>query len=326
MTPAVALVVPCFNEEAMLPATNGRLVELLKAMREAGEISPASVICYVDDGSTDATWKLISEFGKRHGEVCGIRLSRNFGHQAALMSGLLKVPGDAVITIDADLQDDVSVIPCMIADFKAGSGIVYGVRKARQTDSLFKRFTAAGYYRFLRFMKVDIVVDHADFRLVSRRFIQELSNYREVNLFLRGVVRLVGFRSSVVEYDRGPRLAGETRYPLSRMLALAWEGTTSFSTFPLRLITITGVCVSVFSALLTGWAIYQRMILDQTVPGWASTVVPIYFLGGLQILSLGIIGEYVAKIYLESKRRPLFHIEELLGDCFAPSPGMRAGQ
>ena len=309
----LGIVVPCFNEEKVLPETNLRLVGLLKSMAEQGLINQKSSIFYVDDGSLDETWKKIEEFSSMHKEVCGIKLSRNRGHQNALLCGLLTAPGDILISIDADLQDDINIIPEMIKCHLNGCEIVYGVRKKRDSDTLFKRITAEGFYKIMAALNVDILFNHADYRLLSRRAINTLSEYREVNLFLRGIVRQMGFKSEIVEYIRMDRYTGESKYPLSKMISFAWQGVTSFTTAPLRLITATGTVISLGSIALACWGLIASIFTDKALPGWTSTVVPMYFLGGVQLISLGVIGEYIAKIYMESKNRPRFHIDEIKG-------------
>jgi len=316
MTPTIGLVIPCYNEQEVLRETTSRLLELIAQMQADNLVSAQSSIFYVDDGSRDTTWALIQELSAAHPQVCGIKLSRNRGHQNALLCGLLTAPGDALISVDADLQDDLGVIPKMVTALNNGDDIVYGVRRKRTTDTFFKRFTAEGYYKLLALMKVQIVFNHADYRLMSRRTIDALREYREVNLFLRGMVPLLGFRHSTVEYDRAERFAGESKYPLGKMLSLAWQGITSFSTSPLRLITTIGFIISAVSIGLATWAMFMRVFTSEALPGWASTVIPMYFLGGVQLLSLGVIGEYVAKIYTETKDRPRFHVDRLEGNAF----------
>jgi glycosyltransferase involved in cell wall biosynthesis len=314
--PVLGLVIPCFNEKEVLGETNRRLIRLLEDMKIGGLIADRSAIFYVDDGSQDDTWKLIEGLSKEHTEIGGIKLSCNRGHQNALLCGLLNAPGDILISVDADLQDDLSVIPEMVRLHLQGKDVVYGVRRSRAVDSVFKRFTAEGYYRLLKSLGVDIVFNHADFRLLSRKAINALSEYGEVNLFLRGLVRLVGLSSSIVEYDRAERFAGKSKYPIKKMLSFAWQGITSFSTTPLKLITAAGLLVSLVSLGFSFWAFGINLFTDKTLPGWTSTVIPLYLLGGVQMLSLGIIGEYTAKIYLESKRRPRFFIEQTTGAVF----------
>lgn len=316
--PTLTVVVPCFNEQEVLATTNEKLGQIFDQLQSDQQISPESGVVYVDDGSKDRTWSIIERLAAESPRVNGIKLSKNVGHQRALLSGLLTVSGDAVISVDADLQDDLNVIPKMMQHFNQGAHIVYGVREDRSSDSSFKRLSAEFYYRLMSYMGVDVIFNHADYRLLSRRAIEALSDYREVNLFLRGLVRELGFQSEIVHYERAQRLAGESKYPLVKMLSLAWQGITSFSTAPLRLITVLGIVVSVLSLLLTVWGLVITLFTDQAVPGWASTVVPIYFLGGVQLLCVGIIGEYVAKIYLETKARPRFHIDTSIGSLVRP--------
>jgi polyisoprenyl-phosphate glycosyltransferase len=313
----LSIVVPCYNEEAVLPETARRLGRLLQRLIDTRKASARSHVCFVDDGSRDGTWKLIQLLAREQGFIHGIKLSRNQGHQNALLAGLFNTDGDAVISIDADLQDDLEAIEEMLDAYEAGHDIVYGVRKRRDTDTFFKRFTAESYYRLLRAMGVEIVPNHADYRLMSRRAIEALRDFHEVNLFVRGVIPLLGFPSTAVYYDRAERFAGESKYPVRKMLAFAVEGLTSFSAMPLRMITALGILISAASFLVTLWALWVRFIGNSAVPGWASTVIPSYFLGGIQLLCLGVIGEYLAKIYLETKRRPLFHIDSLTASVHA---------
>lgn len=308
-SPTLAIVVPCYNEEEVLPETVSRLLALLAAMRDEGLIADGSGVWFVDDGSRDRTWQLIEEHVRLDRRINGIRLSRNRGHQQALLAGLETATGDVLVSIDADLQDDVSVIRQMVLEFHRGSDVVFGVRKARDTDTWFKRATAEGYYRILRVLGVDIVFNHADFRLMSRRAIEALRRHEETNLFLRGIIPTIGFPSSTVEYDRAGRFAGESKYPLRKMLALAIDGVTSFSAAPLRFIAAMGLTIFVISMITSAWALWIKLFTDSVVPGWASSVLPMYLLGGVQLLSLGVLGEYVAKIYMESKRRPRYIID-----------------
>ena len=312
MTVRLAIVVPCFNEEEVLPETNRRLLALLDRLQSQGLINGQSAVHYVDDGSKDGTWSLIESLAACDARAHGIKLSRNRGHQNALLAGLLSVEGDAVVSIDADLQDDVSVIEAMVQAFAAGSEVVYGVRDSRQSDSAFKRSTALMYYGLMRRLGVDLVHNHADFRLLGRRAVEALRQYGEVNMFLRGIVPLIGFRAATVRYDRAERFAGVSKYPLRKMLTFAVEGITSFSIVPLRLITLLGFLVSGLSFAMIVFIIYGTLVMRAVIPGWASSVVPIYFLGGIQVLSIGILGEYVAKIYLETKQRPRYVIEKSL--------------
>lgn len=307
----LSVVVPCYNEEEVLPETNSRLLELMKEMQELGLVSQDSFIYYVDDGSKDKTWELISKFNQQNACIRGIKLSRNRGHQNALIAGLFNADGEAIVSIDADLQDDIQVIKEMIYKFNEGCEIVYGVRSSRETDSFFKRVTAQLYYKLLKTMGVDIIYNHADYRLMSKRVIDCLKDFNEVNLFLRGIIPQLGFNTAIVYYERGERFAGESKYPLSKMLALAADGVTSFSVVPLRMITWIGLGVSLASLAMVVWIFVAKFALEATIPGWASTVLPIYFIGGIQLLSIGILGEYLSKVYMETKQRPRFFIEEI---------------
>lgn len=312
-TPYISIVVPCYNEEQVLPETTRRLSILVADLHARGKIAPVSSVYYVDDGSKDRTWATIVSLANQTSIINGIKLSRNRGHQNALLAGLLSAEGDAVITVDADLQDDLGAIEAMVDAYSGGTEIVYGVRKSRTADSWFKRLTAEGYYRLLNIMGVEAVFNHADYRLMSRKAIDKLREFKEVNLFLRGIIPQLGFTTSVVYYDRAERFAGESKYPLRKMLAFAWQGITSFSAVPLHLITILGTLVSLGSFAVAIWAMSIRLFNPEAVPGWASTVLPIYFLGGVQLLCIGIIGEYMAKIYMETKGRPRYLIENTVG-------------
>ena len=305
------LVVPCYNEELALPETSRQLLALLDRMQAGGMADAQSSVTFVDDGSTDRTWQLIEDLHRSDARVHGIKLSRNRGHQNALLAGLLSAQGEVLISLDADLQDDIEAIPRMLQVHQQdGVDIVYGVRARRDTDTAFKRCTARGYYSLLRRFGVDVVPDHADFRLMSRRALDALRNFREVNLFLRGIIPLLGFRTAIVTYDRLSRLAGESKYPLLKMVRLALEGIFSFSTVPLQWITVMGAAFAIASIGFGLWALAVKLFTDLAVPGWASIVVPMYFLGGLQLLALGIIGGYLSRIYSESKQRPRFIIEK----------------
>lgn len=318
--PLVNFVLPCYNEEAVLRETASRLGELLRQLKAEGLVAEASSAYYVDDGSKDGTWALIERLSRERSDACGVKLSRNRGHQNALLCGLMSIGGDALISLDADLQDDLSIIPDMIRDFRAGNELVYAVRRRRDKDSFFKRFTAEGYYKVLAMMGVEIVFNHADYRLMGRRPIEALRHYTETHLFLRGMIPQLGYRSSVVAFDRAERFAGDSKYPLSKMLALAWRGVTSFSAAPLRAITSLGALVSVISVGFGLWALFIRIFTEVALPGWASTVIPMYLLGGIQLLSLGVIGEYLAKVYEASKQRPRFHVEAIAGNWSSESP------
>jgi polyisoprenyl-phosphate glycosyltransferase len=307
----LSIVVPCYNEEAALPLTAAALEAFLRSMIARGTVAPASSIWLIDDGSTDRTWRLIESLTTRSALFVGVKLSRNRGHQNALLAGLLSADGDAIVSIDADLQDDVGAIESMLAAYAQGYEIVYGIRSARQSDTRFKRWTALAYYRLLRTLGVDIVPNHADFRLMGRAAIKALAAYGEVNLFLRGIIPQLGFRYTSVRYERRERVAGQSKYPLRKMLRLALDGITSFTPLPLRMIAMLGGFVCLFSLAMVVWIIAIRLFTNHALPGWASTTVPIYLLGGVQLLSLGIVGEYVARIYSETKARPRFIIERL---------------
>ncbi len=307
----LSLVIPCYNEEEALPHSATALEKLMSDLIVRGKISQHSNIWLVDDGSKDKTWKLIEDLATRSELFVGVKLSRNRGHQNALLAGLFSADGEAIISIDADLQDDLCVIEKMVDAYAAGYEIVYGVRKARDTDTWFKRWSALRYYGLLRGMGVDIIPNHADFRLMGRKSIDSLSQHNEVNLFLRGIIPQLGYRSTSVYYDRLDRIAGESKYPLSKMIKLALDGVTSFSPVPLRLIAALGAVVCLFSLAMVFWVLGVRLFTDKALPGWASTTVPIYLLGGIQLLCIGILGEYVAKIYSETKARPRFLIERV---------------
>jgi polyisoprenyl-phosphate glycosyltransferase len=318
--PTLSIVVPCYNEEEVLPEAARRLEALLQEMIETRMVGADSHVTFVDDGSRDGTWTIIQDLHRRSPRNRGVKLSRNRGHQHALLAGILTVMGDIVVSVDADLQDDLDVMKEMVLAHAAGADIVLGVRESRSMDTPFKRITAQGYYRFLRWMNVDIVYNHADYRLLSRRAIEALRGYQETNLFLRGLVMHLGFKTTVVTYARSARVAGESKYPLGKMVALALEGVTAFSTMPLRYITVLGFLISVFSFLLGLWALTGAVYFHNTVPGWASTVIPIYLICGVQMICLGVMGEYIGKIYLETKRRPRFIIETALLEKGAESP------
>ena len=305
----LSIVVPCYNEQEVLPETVSRLGSLRDKLVSTGRVSGDTEIVLVDDGSRDNTWALISEAATSRPFLRGIKLSRNRGHQTALIAGLFSASGDAVISIDADLQDDLGAIEKMIDLHLAGAEVVYGVRARRDTDTFFKRFTAEGYYRLLGTLGVEVVFNHADYRLLGRRALESLKRYGESNLFLRGIIPQLGYSSAIVRYDRHERFAGESKYPLWKMLAFAWQGVTSFSAAPLRAVTAVGLFISVASFAVAAWALWIRLFSGSAVPGWASTVIPMYFLGGIQLLSIGMIGEYLAKVYLEVKRRPRYFID-----------------
>ncbi len=311
----IYLVVPCYNEEEVLPETVKRLMAKLQSLRERGMITADSRAILVDDGSKDKTWQLITQFHAEHPQdIDGLKLSRNEGHQNALFAGLMQAKEkrcDAAISLDADLQDDVDAIDRMIEAFEQGNDIVYGVRSARETDTFFKRSTARGFYRMMSMMGVELVYDHADYRLMSLRALEGLAEFREVNLFLRGIVLMIGYPSTTVTYERAKRFAGESKYPLKKMLAFATQGITSLSIKPIRMITTLGMLVFCVSLIVLIYCLV-RYFTGHTVPGWTTTVASVWSIGGLQLLAIGIIGEYIGKIYLETKGRPKYLVQEWL--------------
>lgn len=304
----LSIVVPCYNEEAVLRECASQLRECLQGLMQAGKIGVESGILFVNDGSSDRTWELIEELCRQDGVFQGVCLSRNFGHQGALLAGLHTAPGDAAISIDADLQDDLKAIEQMVDRFREGFDIVYGVRRARNVDNAFKRLSALGFYRMMSILGARTVYNHADFRLMSRRALEALRDYREVNLFLRGIVTLIGFPTTTVTYDRGKRVAGETKYPLRKMLALTLWAVTSFSNVPLRLITMTALFGIVILGVTFAWVMWARVFTDRGAPGWASILLPMLFIGCLNLLAIGVVGEYMARIFDEVKFRPRYLI------------------
>ena len=308
----LAIVVPCYNEQEVLMETCRRISAVIVQLTSFGKISSDSSMLFVDDGSQDRTWTLIEQLATANPQITGIKLSRNRGHQNAVIAGLFIADGDAIISIDADLQDDVNAIESMVDRFIAGTDIVYGVRKQRESDTALKRLTAEWFYRMMSALGAESIYNHADYRLTSRRVVECLKQYSEVNLYLRGIIPLIGFMSEIVYYDRTNRFAGETKYPLSKMIALALDAVTSFSVVPLRLITIGGFLISISSMMVTFWALWVRFFTQDAVPGWTSTVLPMYFLGGFQMFCIGMLGEYIGKIYSEVKSRPRFFIEKTI--------------
>lgn len=313
MADILYIVVPCYNEEEVLPETSRRLGEKLTGLVTAGRISEKSRVLFVNDGSGDRTWEIISALHERDPRFSGVDLSRNRGHQNALLAGLMTAKGrcDMAVSMDADLQDDIDAIDEMVEQYKEGCDVVYGVRSSRKKDSFFKRFTAEGFYRVMNALGAETVFNHADFRLLSNRALEGLAEFKEVNLFLRGIVPMVGYRSAVVEYERGERFAGESKYPLKKMLAFAMEGITSLSTKPIRMITGLGFLIFLVSVVMLIYSIV-RWATGATILGWASVICSVWAIGGLILLSLGVIGEYIGKIYLETKGRPRFLIREVL--------------
>ena len=311
--PVLAIVVPCYKEEAVLHETHKRLSQLLDRLATKERISPKSYILYVNDGSTDRTWEIIKEFYKNTSYACGLNLAGNVGHQNALMAGLnaVKERCDAAISIDADLQDDVNVIPEMVERYMEGKDIVYGVRRERKTDTFFKRTTALAFYRLMKTMGAKSVYNHADYRLMSSRAIQQLCRFRERNLYLRGLVPLIGYQTACVYYNRDKRFAGESKYPFKKMLNFAIDGITSFSVKPVRMIFWLGCIFLLIALCVTIWTL-RAYFLHDTVPGWSSLMISLWLVGGTILVSLGIVGEYIGKIYIEVKDRPRYNEEELL--------------
>jgi glycosyltransferase involved in cell wall biosynthesis len=308
--PMLTIVVPCYNEEEVLTETIRQLRNLREELIAERLVSPESTLLFVDDGSGDATWDIIYKTSLRYPEVKGLKLARNAGHQNALLAGLFaaKTRSDCIVSIDADLQDDISVIRDFVQKFHEGYEMVYGVRNKRDTDTFFKRHTAQLFYKLMKAMGVDLVYNHADYRLMSRRAVEELERFEEVNLFLRGIVPLLGFRSTTVYYDRKERFAGKTKYPLKKMIAFALDGITSFSITPIRIISLIGF-VSFFVSLLFGVYFLLLKFTGHTQTGWTSLITSIWFLGGLQLIAFGLIGEYIGRIYKETKRRPRYIID-----------------
>ena len=313
--PTLYIVVPCYNEEEVLPETSKRLKAKLESLMDAGKISRRSKVMFVNDGSKDRTWELIGELHQSDPMFTGVNLSRNRGHQNALLAGLMtaKERCDITISMDADLQDDIDAVDAMVDKYLDGCDIVYGVRSSRKKDTFFKRFTAEAFYRLMNVLGAETVFNHADYRLMSKRALEGLAEFKEVNLFLRGVVPMIGYTSAAVEYERGERFAGESKYPLKKMLSFAMEGITSLSTKPIRYITALGFLIFLISIIMLIVFIAQ-WALGMTVAGWASVICSVWAIGGLILLALGVIGEYIGKIYLETKGRPRFLIREVLDD------------
>ena len=314
-TPRLFIVIPCYNEEAVLPITAPLFRDKLLFLSSQGKISPDSRVLFVNDGSKDNTWNLICQLAKEDEHYMGICLSRNRGHQNALLAGLMEAKDkcDITISIDCDGQDDINAMDAMVDEYLSGAEIVYGVRSKRDTDTFFKRFTAESFYKLMKWMGADTVYNHADYRLVSSRALKEFANFKEVNIFLRGMFPLVGFKSTCVYYERHERIAGESHYPLKKMLALAFDGITSLSIKPIRIITGLGVFISLAAFALIIYALVSYFT-GNVVSGWASSLIVTCFLGGIQLISLGVIGEYVGKIYMETKSRPRFIISERTED------------
>ena len=311
MQPVLYIVIPCYNEEKVLPITAPMFLKKIQDLSAAGKVSQDSRVLFVNDGSKDNTWNIIKDLSKADPHYIGICQSRNRGHQNAVLAGLMEAKDkcDITISIDCDGQDDINAMDAMVDAYLDGCEVVYGVRSKRDTDTFFKRFTAEGFYKLMNWMGAEVVFNHADYRLISSRVLQEFANFKEVNIFLRGMIPLVGFKSTSVYYERAERIAGESHYPLKKMLALAFDGITSLSVKPIRMITGFGVTVSILSFLGVLWALISQLT-GSTVSGWASTMCVICFMGGVQLVCLGVIGEYVGKIYMETKRRPRYIISE----------------
>jgi glycosyltransferase involved in cell wall biosynthesis len=313
MADTLCLVIPCYNEQEVLGETSARLLENLRGMVKDNLAGEDSKIMFVDDGSKDDTWNIISRLSEEHTEIMGVKLSRNRGHQNALLAGLMtaKEFADVTISLDADLQDDIGVLPDFMRNYYDGCDIVFGVRKSRATDTFFKRNSAQMFYKLLKIFGVDVVYNHADYRLMSRRALEGLAEFEEVNLFLRGIVMQIGYKTATVEYERHERFAGESKYPLSKMLGLAFDGITSFSVKPIKLITNLGILIFIVSIAIL---IYSLVVNAQghTVAGWTSTMISVWVLGGLQLFAIGIVGQYVGKVYMETKSRPKYIIEKIV--------------
>ncbi len=311
--PILYVVIPCYNEEEVLPETTKRLKEKLDKLIKNKKISSNSKVMYVNDGSKDTTWEIIKDISNKEKHFTGINLSRNRGHQNALLGGLMtaKEYADVIISMDADLQDDINAIDEMLEKYNAGCEIVYGVRSARKKDTWFKRMTAEGFYKFMKVLGVDIVYNHADYRLTTKKILDEFENFKEVNLFLRGMFPLVGYKSDIVYYERNERFAGKSKYPLKKMLNFAWDGITSFSIKPLRMICSAGFVILFISIIIMFYSLIRKLT-GNTVDGWTFLSISIWFIGGLQMISIGIIGEYIGKMYNETKRRPRYIISENL--------------
>lgn len=315
MKPILYIVVPCYNEEKVLPITAPLFLDQLKSMQAKELISSESKIMFVNDGSKDKTWEIIKQLSAENESYIGISQSRNRGHQNAVLAGLMesKDKCDITISIDCDGQDDISAMTKMVEEYLSGSEVVYGVRSSRKTDTFFKRATAEGFYKFLNIMGAEVVFNHADYRLISSRVLQEFANFKEVNLFLRGMIPLVGFKSSSVYYERQERFAGESHYPLSKMLVLAFDGITSLSVKPLHMIAVVGAIISLISFIGVIWSVVTNLA-GKAIPGWSSMVAIICFVSGIQLICLGVLGEYIGKIYIEVKGRPRYIISERTED------------
>lgn len=311
MTPVLYMIIPCYNEEEVLPITSGMFLQKMEELEEKGLVSPDSKILFINDGSKDKTWEIIQELSRKDRHFMGISQSRNRGHQNAVLAGLMEAKDrcDITISIDCDGQDDINAMDEMVKAYLDGCEVVYGVRSKRDTDTFFKRFTAESFYKLMNWLGAEVVFNHADYRLISSRVLKEFQNFKEVNIFLRGMIPLVGFKSTSVYYERHERIAGESHYPLSKMLALAFNGITSLSVKPLRMIITLGFLISILSFIGVIWSVVVSL-MGNSVAGWASIVSMVCFIGGIQLLCLGVIGEYIGKIYLEVKARPRYIISD----------------
>ncbi len=311
MTPVLYMIIPCYNEEEVLPITSGMFLQKMEELEEKGLVSPDSKILFINDGSKDKTWEIIQELSRKDRHFMGISQSRNRGHQNAVLAGLMEAKDrcDITISIDCDGQDDINAMDEMVKEYLNGCEVVYGVRSKRDTDTFFKRFTAESFYKLMNWLGAEVVFNHADYRLISSKVLKELQNFKEVNIFLRGMIPLVGFKSTSVYYERHERIAGESHYPLSKMLALAFNGITSLSVKPLRMIITLGFLISILSFIGVIWSVVVSL-MGNSVAGWASIVSMVCFIGGIQLLCLGVIGEYIGKIYLEVKARPRYIISD----------------
>ncbi|MFA6082417.1 MAG: glycosyltransferase family 2 protein [Patescibacteria group bacterium] len=310
--PILAIVVPCFNEEEVLPTTIAKLLKVVDELKCQKSIHNDSFLFLVDDGCKDSTWQIITQTNRQNDRVKGLKLAKNVGHQNALLAGLLSVKdkADCVISIDADLQQDQKAIHQFVQKYLDGADIVYGIRSNRQTDSMIKKLTALFFYRFMKLMGTGVIRNHADYRLISKRALDTLAEYQETNLFLRGIVTDLGYETAIVYFDVTDRALGKSKYNMRKMISFALNGVTSFSVVPLRVVALIGFIIFLLSLIMGGYVLYESVVVNHTVPGWASTVLPIYFIGGVQLLSLGVVGEYIGKIYQEVKKRPRFIKDE----------------
>ncbi|MCB1475675.1 MAG: glycosyltransferase family 2 protein [Rhodobiaceae bacterium] len=309
--PVIGVIVPCYNEEDVLPVTASALCKKLQDLVDAGAVESASSVWLIDDGSRDLTWEVIEDLAARNERVRGVRLAANRGQNVAMLAGLMTAEGDALVTIDADMQDDIDVIPRMIDAWRRGADIVFGVRASRSGDGILKRLLATGFYRLASALGTNLPAEHGDFRLMSRRSVEALAEYGESNIYMRGIVGSLGLRTAIVEYDHLARAAGTTKYTLRRLISLALTAITSFSVWPLRIISLTGIAVSIGTVFGGIWVLWVALFSDRAVPGWASLMLPLFFLSGVQLVSLGVMGEYIGRIYMETKRRPRFLIETI---------------